>query len=286
MLQVRSMKNMKSVDSCGINLYPHIKALNTAVRVTLNSIRSFLSNSISLFDFLTLFLYVTVRTAVMILAKMKESCLGHVVQAIPEKEGMLSVHKLCEASMKTIKDAAYTVLLAYDEVLTQGDKVSNVRASGVDDALTTITKYPLFNEDDPLKTGNLDMSKIFDFLETAVEKLNNINAGMTCSSIVSIEKLFSNEDWGLCEVKMYSPDLTKAGPLPCDSELKAELRMCKLYQVIPNYTNNHFIDRELNRPCKKRKLNSKIDHLLNKIVIKIKDDSEKFTTLEEFINKL
>ena len=93
----------------------------------------------------------------MILAKMKESCLGHVVQAIPEKEGMLSVHKLCEASMKTIKDAAYTVLLAYDEVLTQGDKVSNVRASGVDDALTTITKYPLFNEDDPLKTGNLDV---------------------------------------------------------------------------------------------------------------------------------
>ena len=130
------------------------------------------------------------------------------------------------------------------------------------------------------------MSKIFDFLETAAEKLNNINAGMTCSSIVSIEKLFSNDDWGLCEVKKYSPDLTKAGQLPCDSELKAELRMCKLYQVIPNYTNNHFIDRELNRPCKKRKLNSKIDNLLNKIVIKIKDDSEKFTTLEEFINKL
>ena len=41
--------------------------------------------------------------------------------------------------MKTIKDAAYTLLLAYDKVLTQADKVSNVRASGVDDALTSIT---------------------------------------------------------------------------------------------------------------------------------------------------
>ena len=88
------------------------------------------------------------------------------------------------------------------------------------------------------------------------------------------------------QVKKYSPDLTKAGSLPGDSELKAEMRMCKLYQVIPNYTNNHFIDMELNRPCKKTKLNSKVDNLLNKIVIKIKDDSEKFTRLEEFINKL
>ena len=86
------------------------------------------------------------------------------------------------------------------------------------------------------------------------------------------------------QVKKYSPDLTKAGPLPCDSELKAELRMCKLYQVIPNYTNNHFIDMELNRPCKKTKLNRKIDNLLNKIVIKIKDDSEKFTNFYLLLN--
>ena len=60
MLQVRSMKNMKSAESCSINLYPHIKALNTAVRVTLNSIRSFFSNSISQFDFLTLYVTVSV----------------------------------------------------------------------------------------------------------------------------------------------------------------------------------------------------------------------------------
>ena len=363
-LQVRSMNNLKAAGSRGINLYPHIKALNTAVRVTLNSIRSLFNNTISLFDFLIVFLYATVRLAAMISAKMtilkrkeevqylpdtvpslitgstlpcivrslykgkdrnhqpltaqqitgivgsvfreiisshqyesdcrhrdnalpitnslysnKESCLSHIVQAIPEEEGTLSILKLCEASVKTIKDAAYTVSLAYDEVLAQGDKVPNVRVSGVEDALNTIINYPLFNEDD-----DLSKHKICDFLQTAAEKLNHINAGMISSSIISVEKLFSNEDWGLCEVKKYSPDLTEARSLPGDSDLKAELCM---YKLMPGKrSNSHFICKELSRQCKKRKLDSKIDSLLNKIVIKIKSDREKLTKLEEFVNKL
>ena len=41
----------------------------------------------------------------------------------------------------------------------------NVRVSGVEDALTTIINYPLFNKDDNLSKQdyNLDMSKICDF---------------------------------------------------------------------------------------------------------------------------
>ena len=69
------------------------------------------------------------------------------------------------------------------------------------------------------------MPKICDFLE----KLTDINAGMTCSSIIGKEKLFSNEDWRLCKVKKYLPYLTEAGSLPGESELEAELCICASY---------------------------------------------------------
>ena len=52
--------------------------------VTLNSIRSLLNNSISLFDFLIVFLYATVRRAAMISAKMTILKRKEEVQYLPD----------------------------------------------------------------------------------------------------------------------------------------------------------------------------------------------------------